>query len=53
MKTIKKFFHTNAATFQALSCLALTVATFAANSRCAYIFHDPQKPGKLDQLKKF
>lgn len=53
MKTIKKLFQTNAATFQALSCLALTVATLAANSRCAYIYHDPKKPSELDRLKKF
>lgn len=53
MKSIKKFFQTNAVTFQTLSCLALTVATFAANSRCAYIYHDPKKPSELDQLKKF
>lgn len=53
MKTIKKFFQTNSFAFQALSCLALTVATLAANSRCAYIYHNPKKPSELQQLKRF
>lgn len=53
MKTIKKNFPTKAFAFQTLSCLALTVATLAANSRCAYIYHDPKKPEELKQLKKF
>ena len=38
---------------QTLSCIALTVATMTANSRCAYIFHNPKKPDSLQQLKKF
>ena len=53
MKTFKKFFQTKSFALQTLSCLALTVATVAANSRCAYIYHDPKKPAELQQLKKF
>ncbi|MCI9298372.1 MAG: cyclic lactone autoinducer peptide [Lachnospiraceae bacterium] len=33
--------------------MALMVATVAANSRCAYIFHDPAKPDSLKRLRKF
>ena len=53
MKTFKKFFQTKSFTLQTLSCLALTVATLAANSRCVYIYHNPKKPNELQQLKKF
>ena len=53
MKTFKKFFQTKSYTLQTLSCLALTVATLAANSRCVYIYHNPKKPNELQQLKKF
>lgn len=34
-----------------LCCLSLITATLAANSRCAYIFHNPKKPSTLNQLK--
>ena len=37
---------------QTLCCLALTIATFAANTRCAYIYHNPPKPDSLSLLKK-
>lgn len=53
MKTLKNFFKTKAFALQTLSCLALTAATMAANSRCAYIYHDTKKPDALQQLKKF
>lgn len=52
MKTIKKSFHPKSFALQTLSCLALTAATLAANSRCAYIYHNPKKPSELRQLKK-
>ena len=51
MTTIKNYFQTKS--FQTLTCFALTVATLAANSRCAYIYHDPKKPAELQHLKKF
>lgn len=52
MKIIKKI-QTKSFALQTLSCLALTAATLAANSRCAYIYHNPKKPSELQQLKKF
>lgn len=53
MKIIKNLFKTKSFAFQTLSCLALTAATLAANSRCAYIYHNPKKPKELQQLKNF
>lgn len=53
MKTSKNNFFTKSFVFQALSCLAFTVATLAANSRCMYIYHNPEKPDELQQLSKF
>lgn len=38
---------------QALSRIALTSASIGANTRCAYIFHNPKKPDSLKQLKKY
>lgn len=38
---------------KALSSLAFAAATAAANTRCAYIYHNPNKPDELQQLKKF
>lgn len=53
MKTIKKTFQTKTFAYQTLSRLALTTATLSANSRCAYIYHNPKKPDSLNQLKKY
>lgn len=53
MKKLKKFFTQNPVMLQTLSCMALTVATLTANSRCVYIFHNPKKPDALQELKKF
>jgi cyclic lactone autoinducer peptide len=33
--------------------IAFAVAHAAANSRCVYIFHQPDKPKSLMKLKKF
>lgn len=35
-----------------LRYLAFVVATVAANTRCAYIYHNRDKPDELRQLKK-
>lgn len=32
---------------------ALVFATFAANSRCAYIYHQPKLPDKIKNLRNF
>lgn len=53
MKTLKKKFRMKSFALQSLGCLALMAATFAANSRCAYIYHNPKKPNELQRLKKF
>ena len=49
MKNLKTTYSKTHFFLQTLSCIALTVA----NSRCAYIFHNPKKPDSLQQLKKF
>lgn len=36
---------------QTLCSVAIIVATAAANSRCAYIYHNPDKPDELQRLK--
>lgn len=38
---------------QTLKNLAFVVAMVAANTRCAYIYHNRDKPDELRQLKKF
>lgn len=38
---------------QTLSHTAFTAATLIANSRCAYIYHNPKKPDALQQLRRF
>ncbi len=48
MKTL----NTQSLVLRSLSHLALTTATLSANSRCAYIYHNLQKPDELKQLKK-
>ncbi|RGK43466.1 cyclic lactone autoinducer peptide [Dorea formicigenerans] len=53
MKNLKTTYSKTHFFLQTLSCIALTVATMTANSRCAYIFHNPKKPDSLQQLKKF
>lgn len=52
MKT-KKFSLKNVFGLQTLCCMALLSATLTANLRCAYIFHNPEKPDALKQLRKF
>lgn len=47
-KLVKKHF-----TIHNLSCLAFAFAILAANTRCAYIYHQPEKPEALKQLKKY
>ena len=53
MKILKKLFAKHHFTLQAISCIALFAATITANTRCAFIFHDPKKPACLKQLRKF
>lgn len=53
MKTLKNFFSKHHFFLQSMCCMALAVATFTANSRCAYIFHNPKKPDSLKQLQKY
>ncbi len=53
MKKILSEIAKQPAVMHGLSRLALTSATAAANSKCAYIFHDPKKPEELKQLRKF
>lgn len=50
---MKSFFIKHNFALQALSLIALTSATMAANSRCAYIFHNPEKPDSLNKLRRF
>ena len=38
--------------FRGISCLAFSLAVIAANTRCAYIYHQPKKPEKLKTLVK-
>lgn len=38
---------------QVLGHVALTSAYAGANSACAFIFHNPEKPEALKKLKKF
>lgn len=38
---------------QVLERAALTSAYAGANSSCAFIFHDPEKPEALKKLKRF
>ncbi len=35
-----------------LSCMSISIARVAANSKCMYIFHDPEKPAYLEKLEK-
>lgn len=52
---MRKFFNSLSKSHFALNslcCLSLITATLAANSRCAYIFHNPEKPSALNKLKK-
>lgn len=53
MHKLKSFFIKNRVLCHSVSCVALAFATIAANSRCAYIFHNPEKPEALQKLKKF
>lgn len=53
MKTAKTSSNKENCILHGISSMALTTATMAANSRCAYIFHDPKKPDALKQLRKF
>lgn len=53
MKTVKKLFTKHHFMLQTVSCMALAVATISANTRCVYIFHNPQKPDSLKQLRNF
>lgn len=53
MKKNKTIFKTKLFSLQTLSGLAYIAATVAANSRCAYIYHNPHKPEELQRLKKF
>lgn len=53
MKTNKNSSQTKSLALQTLHNMALATATAAANSRCAYIYHNPKKPDGLKQLKKF
>lgn len=53
MNKNKTIFKTKLFSLQTLSSLAFAVAIVAANSRCAYIYHNPDKPDELQRLKKF
>lgn len=53
MKTAKTTRSKQNCILQGISNVALNTATMAANSHCAYIFHDPKKPDALKQLRKF
>lgn len=53
VQMFKRLFTKHHFALQTLSCMALVVATMSANSRCAYIFHNPKKPDSLQQLRKF
>lgn len=53
MNSSKKPLHSNNPALKALSNLALTSAKIAANTSCAYIYHQPPKPTELKCLKKF
>lgn len=35
------------------SSVAITMMTSAANSRCAFVYHQPKQPAELKKLKKF
>lgn len=52
MKKLLNSLLKNHLAMNSLCCLSLITATLAANSRCAYIFHNPEKPSMLNQLKK-
>lgn len=53
MKKNKTIIKTKLFSLQTLSDLAYVAATVEANSRCAYIYHNPHKPEELQRLKKF
>lgn len=38
--------------FQTITSLAFSLAVVAANTRCAYIYHQPPKPDELKALRK-
>ena len=38
--------------FQTITSLAFSLAVVAANTRCAYIYHQPKKPEELKTLRK-
>lgn len=51
-KTVKRT-NSKPVLANALSAVATTMLSSAANSRCAFVYHQPKQPTELKKFRKF